>query len=263
MPDSPPCRICSTATRPIGRLAVLGRHDVGFHQCPLCGFAQTDQPWWLEEAYSDAISATDLGLLARCRAMAHRVPALLACTSVLRLPVLDWGGGYGTLTRMLRDAGIDCRHYDPYCLNVHALGFEGSLEDQHRWGAVLAIEVLEHLVDPWAFLRAAAARTDLVIATTAVVSEPAPPLDSWWYWAPEHGQHISFYSARSLRRIASELGMVYVPTGSMHVFARGHHPALRALMRFSPLRRAALAVRRPSGLLQSDYAHVVRRTMGT
>ena len=262
MPESLPCRICASATRSLGRLRVLARHDVGFHQCRGCGFAQTDDPWWLDEAYSDAITATDLGLLARCRTMARRVPAVLACTPALRLPVLDWGGGYGTLTRMLRDAGIDCHHHDPYCSNVHARGFEGSLEDRDRWGAVLAIEVLEHLVDPWPFLRAAASRTDLLIATTAVVTEPAPPLDSWWYWAPEHGQHVSFYSARSLRRIAGELGMDYVPAGSLHVFARGHHPALRALMRFSPLRRAALAVRRPRGLLQSDYADAVRRSMG-
>jgi hypothetical protein len=135
--------------------------------------------------------------------------------------VLDRDGGYGAITRTRRDAGIDCRHYNPNSRNVRALGFEGSLEDQDGWGAVLTSEALEHLVDPWALLRAAAVRTDLVIATTAVVQDPVPPLDSWWYAAPEHEKHISFYSARSLRRIASEPGTDCVPAGSMHVFALG------------------------------------------
>jgi hypothetical protein len=262
MPEAPRCRVCGAPTRPLGRLRVLGRHDVGYHQCPSCGFAQTDDPWWLAEAYADAITATDLGLLARCRTMSRRIPSVLACTGALRGPVLDWGGGYGTLTRMLRDAGIDCRHHDPHCANIHARGFEARLEDRERWGAVLAVEVLEHLPDPWSFLRPAAARTDLIVATTCPVHEPARPLGSWWYWAPEHGQHVSFYSRRSMRRIAAELGMTYVPAAGLHVFARGLGALPRLAMRVAPLRRALLAARRPRGLLAADYAAAVRAGSG-
>jgi hypothetical protein len=262
MPDRPRCRICGTETRPIGRQIVLGRHDVAYHQCPQCGFAQTDDPWWLDEAYSEAITATDLGLLTRCGTMARRIPAVLACAGALGEPVLDWGGGYGTLTRMLRDAGIDCRHHDPHCANIHARGFEGRLEDRERWAAVLAVEVLEHLPDPWSFLRPAAARSDLIVATTCPVHEPARPLGSWWYWAPEHGQHVSFYSRRSFRLIAGELGMSYVRAGGLHVFARGLGPIRSMALRVGPLRRLALALHRPRSLLQSDYASAVRAASG-
>ena len=259
MTGAPRCRICSSATRPLGRQLVLGRHDVGYHQCTACGFAQTDDPWWLGEAYCDAITATDLGLLARCEAMSRRIPAILACGPALREPVLDWGGGYGTLTRMLRDAGIDCHHFDPHCPNIHARGFEATLDCRPRWGAVIAIEVLEHLVDPWSFLRPAAERTDLIIASTCPVHVPARPLGRWWYWAPEHGQHVSFYSRPSLRRIATALGMAYVPAAGLHVFARGASVGSRLAMRARPARWAALACRRPEGLLARDYARAVRR----
>lgn len=34
-------------------------------------------------------------------------------------------------------------------------------------------------------------------------------LAEWWYYAPETGQHISFYSLRTLEYIASKLGIHY------------------------------------------------------
>jgi hypothetical protein len=244
--------------RRLGTMRVLGRHEPAYHQCGACGFVQTDAPWWLDEAYSDAITATDIGLLSRCRSLSTRIPSVLACTGALRAPVLDWGGGYGTLTRMLRDRGIDCHHWDPFCANIHARGHGATLESRDRWGAVLAVEVLEHMVDPWSFLRPAAERTDLILATTNCVSEPAPPLGEWWYWAPEHGQHVSFYARRSMRHIARELGMRYVPAGGIHAFVRGGGAASRLAMRISPVRRALLALRRPKGLLSRDYADAVR-----
>jgi hypothetical protein len=247
--------------RTLGAMRVLNRHEPRYHQCTRCGFVQTDGPWWLEEAYSDAITATDLGLLARCRALSVRIPSVLACTRALHGPVLDWGGGYGTLTRMLRDSGIDCWHTDPYCANIHARGFESPLEARDRWAAVLAVEVLEHLVDPMDFFRKASARTDLIVATTEVVGVPAPPLGQWWYWAPEHGQHVAFYSRESLRRIGDAIGMRYVRAGRVHAWTRDANALQRLAMRSSPVRRALLAMRRRKSLLGADYAAAVKRLM--
>ena len=251
------CKLCASEMRTLGALRILGRHEASFHQCERCGFVQTDRPWWLEEAYMRTITATDLGLLARCRTLAERVPGVLACAGALEGPVLDWGGGYGTLTRMLRDRGVDCWHSDPYCANIHAQGFATSLERRDRWAAVLAVEVLEHLEDPWTFFRAAAARTDLILATTEMVSVPAPDLDDWWYWAPEHGQHIAFYSRGALEHVGDALGMRYVPAGRLHVWTRDANAVQRLAMRASPIRRALFALRRRGSLLESDYLAVV------
>ena len=259
--DTPSCRICAAPMRALGTLRILGRHEPRLHQCTACGFVQTDGPWWLDEAYSDAITATDLGLLARCRALSARIPSVLACTSALHGPVLDWGGGYGTLTRMLRDQGVDCWHSDPYCSNIHARGFDASLESRERWAAVLAVEVIEHLADPMDFFRRAAARTDLIIATTETVSIPAPALDDWWYWAPEHGQHVAFYSRLALARIGDAIDMRYVRAGRVHAWTRDAGPLQRLAMVQSPLRRALLALRRRKSLLGSDYTAAVRRLM--
>lgn len=257
--DSPRCRICASPTRVLGTLRLLGRHEPRFHQCTGCGFVQTDGPWWLAEAYSDAITATDLGLLSRCRTLTKRIPSVLACTDALHGAVLDWGGGYGTLTRMLRDAGIDCWHSDPFCQNIHARGFDSSLDARPRWDAVLAAEVIEHLADPMSFFAPAAARTDLIVATTEVVSVPAPAFDDWWYWAPEHGQHVAFYSRKSLEHIGTLIGMRYVRAGRLHVWTRHAGPVARLAMQSSPVRRALFALRKRRSRLGADYAAAVSR----
>jgi hypothetical protein len=41
---------------------------------------------------------------------------------------VDCAGGYGILTRLLRDIGVDALWSDPFCQNLMALGFEHSNE---------------------------------------------------------------------------------------------------------------------------------------
>lgn len=252
------CRICGAASRSLGEARVLGRHPARASQCPDCGFAQLEDPCWLGESYAEAITASDVGLLARCRRIEPRIRGVLACTGRSAGTVLDWGGGYGTLTRMLRDRGIDCRHSDPHCANLFARGFEEDLESRDRWDAVVAIEVMEHLVDPWSFLRPASARTDLILMTTDLVTEPAPPLDGWWYWGFEHGQHVSFHSRRSMEHVARALGMRYVQAGALHVLVRGASAPARLALRASLVRRIAAAVVRRRSLIGADHARAVR-----
>ena len=55
------CKVCGKPTAPLFKKLVLRKYDVQYHQCPSCGFIQTEEPYWLEEAYSSAISDLDLG----------------------------------------------------------------------------------------------------------------------------------------------------------------------------------------------------------
>lgn len=251
--------MCGEECRTLGVMRVLGRHDPRLHRCGACGFVQTDAPWWLDEAYAEPITSADVGLLARCQRLTGRIRGVLACAGALDGPVLDWGGGYGTLTRMLRDRGIDCRHWDPHTPNVFAQGLESALADRGRWSAVLASEVLEHLPDPWSFFGPVAARTDLIVATTTLVPLPVPAIGAWHYWSPEHGQHVAFYSRRTMDFIAGRLGMRYVPAGQLHVFARGLGAVRRAAMRVSLFRHAAAALRRRRPLIGRDHDAALQR----
>ncbi|MDM9385349.1 methyltransferase domain-containing protein [Chlorogloeopsis sp. ULAP01] len=63
---------------------------------------------------------------------------------------LDVSGGYGLLTRLMRDIGFDCYTTDKYCQNLFAKAFEPT--DKFEADALFAFEVLEHIENPLKFL---------------------------------------------------------------------------------------------------------------
>lgn len=88
---------------------------------------------------------------------------------------LDAAGGYGMLVRLMRDLGFDFYWKDKYCDNLIARGFEYR-PDLGPCRAVTAMEVLEHLSDPVAFVEEvlAAAGAQTLLFTTELY-EGAPP----------------------------------------------------------------------------------------
>jgi len=263
--DEARCRLCGGGTDVLDRGLVLGQWPARLHRCRSCGYVQFASPSWLDEAYADAITSTDLGLLRRSIRSARRIRDVLAVADALGGPVLDWGGGHGTLTRLLRDAGIDCLHWDPRCTNLFARGFEAEPASR-RWSAVVALEVVEHLGDPWEFFGSVGPMTDLVIFSTEVLPEEQgepPPLAAWPYYAPEHGQHVGFMAERSIRLVASRLGMAWTRIGWTHVLSRGLGPLRRLAVGAAPLRWLAGRLRRTPSLLMTDHRAAVDRLRGS
>lgn len=87
---------------------------------------QTETPYWLEEAYSNAIAPIDIGPVNRAFKMAETTKALAVAFFNPWRPCLDFGAGYGLLVRRLRDLGLDYRYYDRHCANLFAQGFEAD-----------------------------------------------------------------------------------------------------------------------------------------
>lgn len=226
----PPCPICGAERVMAFTLLLLGQHQVAYHRCLTCGLLQTESPWWLAEAYSRAIAVLDTGLVKRNLEMATKLPRLLSRVCNPHGRFIDLAGGTGLLTRLMRDAGFDFRWHDPHCENIHAPGFEAVL-DGEPCEAITAIEVLEHLHDPLAFVREALAthRPGVMVFTT-VLHEGEPPPASWWYYLPNTGQHISFYQRRTLEHIAARCGLHLVSHRSLHVMSR--KPIAPVLFRF-------------------------------
>ena len=230
------CRACDGAVRRFAEGQVLGHVDVSYVRCETCGLVMAVEPTWLEEAYGDAIARLDVGLLDRCQILANVTSSVLRSERLRGGRFLDWAGGYGVFTRLMRDRGFDFAHTDPYADNIFAGGLTSDL-GQAQFDLITAFEVLEHLVDPVNELAAVASATDRLLVTTQVLPTPAPRPGDWDYYAPESGQHITFYTPRSLGALAARLGFDGVVTSSLvHLFYRGpvsrltrslvRHPAL-------------------------------------
>lgn len=219
------CRICKGSSSHLfeGRLL---NYRIQYFECVNCGYVQTEEPFWLGEAYHEAINRSDTGILRRNGRNARRVICTLMMIGKLEGVVIDCAGGYGILVRMLRDRGVNALWSDPYCDNLVARGFEA--DNTARADLVTAFEALEHFVDPLAELSSLLARSDFVLTTTDLIPTPAPLPGTWWYYAPEHGQHIGFFRIQTLRWMAKTLGCELTSDGkSLHLFSKHSVPAWR------------------------------------
>lgn len=221
MNDTPSdtCRVCGGASRFAFSQLVLGR-PVRYHDCPTCGYIQTETPYWLEEAYSRAINPVDTGIMTRNQLNVGRVFMTLLALGKTRGKVIDHAGGYGILVRMLRDIGVEARWRDKYCENLLAGGFESTDPD---CDLLTAFEVFEHLVDPLQELTEMLAQAPSVLLSTDLVTTAETPPPDWWYYGPEHGQHVGFYRPGTLQWMADRLGCQHASNGTtLHLFSR--HP---------------------------------------
>ena len=59
------CKVCDAASSFFGQANVLRKYSASYFCCEKCGFIQTEEPYWLEEAYSSAIALQDVGIIHR------------------------------------------------------------------------------------------------------------------------------------------------------------------------------------------------------
>lgn len=221
------CNVCSGSAYFSFSQEILGKYSCSYFFCENCGFLQTEKPYWLGEAYSSAISDPDTGLLQRNIQTAKIVSALLFYFFPRHKKYLDKAGGYGILTRLMRDIGYDYHWSDAHCENLFAKGFEDA--GNTSYSVVTAFEVLEHLEKPVEFISAALSTSDqsTLICSTQLFERSPPDPVTWWYYAPSTGQHIAFYQRKTLEFIASRLGVRIYSNGSFHLFTKKRiHPLL-------------------------------------
>jgi len=217
------CPICSGMMRPAFTAQVLSKYHADYEVCGACGLLRVKNPHWLEEAYSVAIAAADTGLVMRNISVACKVAAVLYWGMNERGEgrYLDAAGGYGMLTRLMRDLGFNFFWQDKYCENLLAPGFEYS-DSLGACRSVTAIEVLEHVTDPLGFIQETLDRADAqTIIFTTELYEGEPPLPGKWpYYAFPTGQHIGFYQRKTLEAIGARLGLNLSSANGLHMLSK-------------------------------------------
>lgn len=212
------CRCCGEKTNPTISGILFGK-SIQYFQCNNCGYVQTEQPYWLEKAYSSAINDSDTGILVRNTANAKITIATLHALGKQDELVVDYAGGYGLLVRHLRDYGIDARWYDPYCANLFAKGFEFKNENA---SLVTAFEVFEHFVYPCKEIDSILNVAPNILISTELIPTPIPEQRDWWYYGGEHGQHIGFYKIETLQYIANKFNKHLISDGQRYHFLSEH-----------------------------------------
>lgn len=237
------CPVCAGPRSEAFHATLLGRHRVAYHFCGGCGLLQTERPYWLDEAYASAIASIDVDLVARNLANVRRIATLLHFRGPAEGRHCDAAGGYGLLTRMLRDVGFDAYWDDPYCENLFARGFEAA-QVPGTYASLSLLEVIEHVHDPVAFLSGTLERwqPQRVFLSTEVFEGTPPAPGRWDYYAPESGQHISFYQPRTIATIAARLGLSCYSRGSFHLLSRTPEPAWLTSLLSGPLSHLLLLV---------------------
>lgn len=217
------CKICNQPTAVLFTHKVLNKYEVQYHQCQSCSFIQTDAPHWLDEAYQSAINNNDTGLLQRNERFRSIVTVLIAFLFNKNGKYLDYAGGYGIFTRMMRDVGFDYYWDDEYAKNLVSIGFEHKPNTAYE--AITAFEVFEHLDQPHEKLKHMLTYSDTIIFSTELVPKQTPD-KNWWYFAFSHGQHIAFYHYNSLAHLAKQYGLNFYSNGSnFHMFSKKRfHP---------------------------------------
>lgn len=217
------CPICGGVLELSFKEKVLCRYDAIFDYCKACGFLRARNPHWLSEAYSSAIASTDTGLVMRNNAVARKLASVLFGVLGERGQgrYADMAGGYGMLTRLMRDYGFDFYWADKYCDNLMARGFE-YLPELGACRAITAIEIMEHLENPLEFIREALEQTqaNTFIFTTELFEGSPPTPEQWWYYSFETGQHIAFFQRRTLEVMAKKLGLLFASSGGIHVLSK-------------------------------------------
>jgi Methyltransferase domain len=212
------CPICHSKREVSFVAKILSKYNVEYLFCSECGLLQTETPYWLKEAYSSAISIADTGLANRNIRISRQLAVLLYFFFDREAQYLDVAGGYGILTRLMRDIGFDFYWHDEFCQNILAKGFERDKAIKF-FEAITAFEVIEHVTNPVEFidesLRESGAST--IIFSTELFSGNPPLPNDWWYYTLNTGQHISFFQTKTLQTIANTLSLTLYSSKDIHM----------------------------------------------
>jgi hypothetical protein len=256
------CNICQSESSKLFVKKILNKYDVSYFKCCSCEFVQTENAYWIKEAYENIITSLDIGLVYRNLYLSTVSQAALTIFFNDKAKFLDYGGGYGLFVRLMRDRGFDFYRQDKYCENIFAKTFDvNDLPSETKFEVITAFEVFEHLEDPVSEIQKILTYGDSILFSTEL-QPPTVQLSDWEYLALETGQHIALYNFETLKRIAEIFNLnIYSNFSNIHLLT----PKKINQNIFKLLTRSKIASvynmfcsRRPS-LLQQDYNYIKQK----
>lgn len=225
------CKICTSETRDLFESEIMNKYIIKYYQCTSCRFIQTEEPYWLEEAYEDAIAETDLGYVTRNIMFSEMNSSIIKLAFNKKAKFLDYGGGYGMFVRLMRNRGFDFYRQDVYCENLFSRHFDiEDIDTKSGFEMLTAYEVFEHLPNPIEEIENMLKFSDSILFSTQIQLEKSyKSVDDWWYFTPETGQHVALYSKKSLQFIADKYNL------NLYTNGRNYHLLTKKKLMLNPV----------------------------
>jgi hypothetical protein len=221
------CSICRSNSSYYLSKELLNKYTVKYFRCSNCHFIEAEKPrYWGKEAYSSAIIDEDTGIIGR-NIILSKISTIIYIIffGKKNSKILDYAGGYGLMTRLLRDIGLDCYWQDKFADNIFAKQFVGK--NKSKYGMVTAFEYFEHIDNPIIEIEYIFKKYSPNILLFSTTVHDGSPQKDWWYFAASGGQHISLYSLESLHTLASKLNLKLSTNGrNVHIFSKTKIPTL-------------------------------------
>lgn len=185
-----------------GKYIPLAGIPIYYYLCGYCDFCFAPEFLnWQHEDFENKIYNSDYVIVdpdyleIRPRSNANCLISMFG-NKGLEIRHLDYGGGKGLLSDILRNSGWQSDSYDPF---VHR---NINLRDLGQYDLITAYEVFEHVPDVRQLisnLSSLLVQDGLVLFST-LISDGNIGFQkriTWWYASPRNG-HISLFSAKSL-----------------------------------------------------------------
>lgn len=223
---------------------------VNYYRCSVCGFIFTNFfDDWSPADFSEFVYNADYAIVDPDYTGARSIIAAVEMAKLLKgceaARILDYGSGAGQFSLEMKARGFDhVTGYDP---------FSAPHRPSDRFDIVIAIEVIEHSVDPVGTLRDMNAflKEGGGILLTQLLQPPniESLRANWWYAGPRNG-HASLFADNSFCALGRQVRMTFHRgAGTLHGFVRStpSHAVEAVFERIGPAFHYSVELHAPVG----------------
>lgn len=213
------CKICHLVSSELFPMVIQNKYHAFCFRCPKCGFVYLNNIIWLKKAYADPISASDTGILYRNHYLSKIATVLIYFFFKPNSKFLDYAGGYGIFTRLMRDIGFNYYWSDPMVKNIFSQDF--IYTPDMKIELLTAFECFEHFDKPLTEINRMLKISKNILFTTELIPKNNLNPD-WWYFGTHHGQHVSFYSEKTFIYLAEKYHLNYYNLNGVGLITQNH-----------------------------------------
>jgi SAM-dependent methyltransferase len=236
------CQICGEDSFPLdvvdfnksceearGKFLPLAGISVYYYLCKECGFCFAPElgKWELNQfaqnIYNDKYIEVDPDYI-KVRPEANARNLIKMFKEVKHIVHLDYGGGNGLLSNLVKESKLTSSSYDPFVdknTDITKIG---------RFNLITAYEVFEHVPDVNSLmsdLDELLEKNGIILFSTLLSDGNIKPNQrlSWWYASPRNG-HISLFSKKSIYTLAKKYNFNFGSfSPGFHIFCRKELPS--------------------------------------